>query len=400
MLLSYHIDFLYYLISLNTEYFTIIVGSKSATDVADFLDDRGDDITITEELFRAAAGNIRYGNEIMKLLRKQRREEVKVTAKVVLAAAENTGVGKEVIELLLERQPEDHVVTESVRRGAAQNLRYGIKIRELLVDYRTSQVAQRVVEALVQRSHDMDKRSRILAEQRDEFLRGSLSSTQTDLRTLESDESIRSYTLSGSNISGFDETEIEEGSSVYVDHLPDLSPPLDPELGISASYLPCTFSDALGCAKIYSIHDITAWIRHSISHFFSVGPPVKCVCIFCDKPGGQFYTPTIDDEIQNWYKRMFHISDHYACGALWIQARPDYFVLDHLAKIGGMTPDDYQEAIRYTERPAIDGLVDPEVESPAQLRERRERQRQARVYDDLEKEKRMLKRLAKNKERA
>lgn len=65
-----------------------------------------------------------------------------------------------------------------------------------------------------------------------------------------------------------------------------------------------------------------------------------------------------------------------------------------------MTPDDYQEAIRYTERPAIDGLVDPEVESPAQLRERRERQRQARVYDDLEKEKRMLKRLAKNKERA
>lgn len=264
MLLSYHIDFLYYLISLNTEYFTIIVGSKSATDVADFLDDRGDDITITEELFRAAAGNIRYGNEIMKLLRKQRREEVKVTAKVVLAAAENTGVGKEVIELLLERQPEDHVVTESVRRGAAQNLRYGIKIRELLVDYRTSQVAQRVVEALVQRSHDMDKRSRILAEQRDEFLRGSLSSTQTDLRTLESDESIRSYTLSGSNISGFDETEIEEGSSVYVDHLPDLSPPLDPELGISASYLPVPLVMLSGAQK--SIQSMTSQLGYDTAY--------------------------------------------------------------------------------------------------------------------------------------
>lgn len=161
-------------------------------------------------------------------------------------------------------------------------------------------------------------------------------------------------------------------------------------------YLPCTFSDAVGCGVVYGSNDKEVWIRHNTSHFFKVGPPAKCVCIFCD----DFESAEVDDRHQNWRNRMLHIAAHYAEGISFDQTRPDYFVLEHLEKYGAMTQDDYQEAIRYSERPFVDGLVDLNVESPAQLRERREMQIQARVHHDLGKEKRMMQKLAKNKEKA
>ncbi|KAM3560520.1 hypothetical protein ARSEF4850_003621 [Beauveria asiatica] len=78
-------------------------GIRNGKDVmALLLEQRGDEITITEEVVIAAMGNVWNGKEVMALLLEQRGDEITITEEVVIAAAENWGNGKEVMALLLE----------------------------------------------------------------------------------------------------------------------------------------------------------------------------------------------------------------------------------------------------------------------------------------------------------
>ena len=83
------------------------------------LDRRGDDIPITEEVVKAAAGNQESGNKVMTLLLDRRGDDIPITEEVVKAAARS----EKVMTLLLDRRGDDIPITEKVVKAAARNER-------------------------------------------------------------------------------------------------------------------------------------------------------------------------------------------------------------------------------------------------------------------------------------
>jgi hypothetical protein len=102
------------------------------------LNERGDQIKVTEAVVKAAAGNRENGEVVMELLLDQRGHQIEITEDVVKAAAWNRG-GKEVMELLLDRRGDEVQVTEDVVKAAAEN-RGGKEVMELLLDQRGDQI--------------------------------------------------------------------------------------------------------------------------------------------------------------------------------------------------------------------------------------------------------------------
>ncbi|KAI9661048.1 MAG: hypothetical protein M1821_009375 [Bathelium mastoideum] len=83
----------------------------------------GDEVSITEEVVKAAAGNGDNGQEIMKLLLEQRGDEVQITEEVVKAAARNGENGQEIMELLLEQRGNEVRITKELVIAAQKNER-------------------------------------------------------------------------------------------------------------------------------------------------------------------------------------------------------------------------------------------------------------------------------------
>jgi hypothetical protein len=102
------------------------------------LDQRGHQIEITEDVVKAAAGNQTKGKQVMDLLLDRLGHQIKITEDVVKVAAWNRG-GKEVMELLLDRRGDEVQVTEDVVKAAAEN-RGGKEVMELLLDQRGDQI--------------------------------------------------------------------------------------------------------------------------------------------------------------------------------------------------------------------------------------------------------------------
>ena len=84
------------------------------------LDRRGDQIQITEDVVKDAAGNSIQGKEVMALLLDRRDDQIQVTERVAEAAARNTGYGKEVMALLLDRRGDQIQITKHVVKAAAR----------------------------------------------------------------------------------------------------------------------------------------------------------------------------------------------------------------------------------------------------------------------------------------
>jgi hypothetical protein len=84
---------------------------------------------------------------------------------------------------------------------------------------------------------------------------------------------------------------------------------------------------------------------------------------------------------------MLHIGNHLQALDPYIKTRPDYFVLDYLREINLITPEDYNDAIGYTERPPCDGLVPYNFET-TRMKLNKDRSRQEQ--HDLEKERRQI----------
>ena len=99
------------------------------------LNERGDEVTITEWVVQAAAGNTGSGREIMELLLDRRGGQVDITEGVVQAAAGNTGSGREIMELLLDRRGGEVTITKGVVQAAAGNKQ---EIIELIHHYQSA----------------------------------------------------------------------------------------------------------------------------------------------------------------------------------------------------------------------------------------------------------------------
>ncbi|KAL6825835.1 hypothetical protein J3E69DRAFT_335140 [Trichoderma sp. SZMC 28015] len=99
------------------------------------LGQRGDQITITEDIVKAAAGN--ENKEVMALLFDRRGNQITVTEDIVKAAAGN--YQDDVMKLLFDRRGHEITITEEVIKAAASNL-FGKKVLALLLDRRGSQI--------------------------------------------------------------------------------------------------------------------------------------------------------------------------------------------------------------------------------------------------------------------
>ncbi|PKX98642.1 SPRY-domain-containing protein [Aspergillus novofumigatus IBT 16806] len=112
---------------------------QSSKVLALLLNERGDQIKVTEAVVKGAAGNRENGEEVMELLLDQRGHQIGITEDVVKAAAGNQTKGKEVMDLLLDRRGVEVPVTEDVVKAAAEN-RGGKEVMELLLDQRGDQI--------------------------------------------------------------------------------------------------------------------------------------------------------------------------------------------------------------------------------------------------------------------
>jgi tetratricopeptide (TPR) repeat protein len=116
------------------------VESRSVEVLALLLNQKGDQIQITEEVVKAAAENEKRGLEVMTLLLDQRGTQIQITEEVVKAAAGNSWSGLEVITLLFNQRGDQIPITEEVVKVAAGNLYSGPQIMKLLLDQRGDQI--------------------------------------------------------------------------------------------------------------------------------------------------------------------------------------------------------------------------------------------------------------------
>ncbi|GFF33211.1 vegetative incompatibility protein HET-E-1, partial [Aspergillus udagawae] len=85
------------------------------------LEQRGDQIQITEDVVTAAAGNESSGEDIMALLLKERGHQIQITEDILKAAAGNESSGEDIMALLLKQRGHQIQITEDVVKAAAKN---------------------------------------------------------------------------------------------------------------------------------------------------------------------------------------------------------------------------------------------------------------------------------------
>ncbi len=92
------------------------------------------DWRITEEVVtNAATAEHRKGELAMKVLLEQRHEEVRITEDALVVVAANCIRGKEILELLLDQCDHQVHITEKVLEAAAGNLSHGREILGLIL---------------------------------------------------------------------------------------------------------------------------------------------------------------------------------------------------------------------------------------------------------------------------
>jgi dephospho-CoA kinase len=125
----------------------LITGNFGEEVITLLLNKRGADVVVTEEVVIAAAANSNIGEKMMTLLFDKRGADVVVTEEIVKAAAANWGSGKEVMMLLFNKCGGDIVVTEEVVKAAAANWKSGKEVITLLLDKRGADIV--VTEGMV-----------------------------------------------------------------------------------------------------------------------------------------------------------------------------------------------------------------------------------------------------------
>ena len=99
-------------------------------------DRRGDALSVTKEIVKAAAGNWKIGTEMITLLFNRHGDTLSVTKEIVKAAAGNWKIRTEIMTLLFDRHRDALPITEEVVKAAARNLEIGTEIMTLLFNRR------------------------------------------------------------------------------------------------------------------------------------------------------------------------------------------------------------------------------------------------------------------------
>jgi Cdc6-like AAA superfamily ATPase len=111
--------------------------SGHGKEIIQLLFDRGvhrDQISMTEAVVQAAAGNLWEGEAILGLLFDRWGDQVPVTEAVVVAAVKNTARGEDVVRLLLDRRKSRVPVNNAVARAVQENHWNGNAIIGLVLD--------------------------------------------------------------------------------------------------------------------------------------------------------------------------------------------------------------------------------------------------------------------------
>ncbi|KAK8014864.1 hypothetical protein PG990_008160 [Apiospora arundinis] len=101
------------------------------------LDNRGEDVVITEEVAKAAQGGKSKAANAIALLLDRRGNQFDLTEEVTIARAGNSYYGEQVMTVLLNHRC---TVTEEVLKTTAGNIQYGRQIMKLLVAQRRGEV--------------------------------------------------------------------------------------------------------------------------------------------------------------------------------------------------------------------------------------------------------------------
>ncbi|UKZ79846.1 hypothetical protein TrVFT333_007609 [Trichoderma virens FT-333] len=105
------------------------------------LEKRGHEITVTENIIKAAVANCTEAEEITSLLLDRRGHEITVTEDIVKAAAANEGMFLNgMISLLFDRRGHEITVTEDIVKAAVANKENAQKIISLLLDRRGHEI--------------------------------------------------------------------------------------------------------------------------------------------------------------------------------------------------------------------------------------------------------------------
>ncbi|KAF5875955.1 putative het domain protein [Botrytis fragariae] len=111
------------------------------------LEQKKDNVKVTEEVVTAVARNWIDGYQILKLLFEKRDEEITITEKVLTAAVGNWDHGYRILELLFEKRDEEITITEKVLTATAGNPDNGYQIMKLLFEKRGEEI--KITEAMV-----------------------------------------------------------------------------------------------------------------------------------------------------------------------------------------------------------------------------------------------------------
>ena len=134
------------------------------------LKQRGEEITITEEVIKAAVGNEVSGGDITRLLFDKRGEEITITEEVIKAAVKNRKSGRDITRLLFDKRGEEITITEEVIKAAINNRMSGGDITRLLFDERGEEITitEEVVKTAVGNEITGEEITRLLFEKRGE----------------------------------------------------------------------------------------------------------------------------------------------------------------------------------------------------------------------------------------
>ncbi|OKL58633.1 hypothetical protein UA08_06123 [Talaromyces atroroseus] len=113
------------------------------------LEQRGDQIPITEEVVKAAVSNSAHGKDIITFLLEQRGDQILVTEDMIKAAVSNAICGKEIMMFLFEQRGDQIPITEEVVKAAVRTKEDGpsvvnnnrdIEIIAFLIEQRGDQI--------------------------------------------------------------------------------------------------------------------------------------------------------------------------------------------------------------------------------------------------------------------
>lgn len=157
---------------------------------------------------------------------------------------------------------------------------------------------------------------------------------------------------------------------------------------IRAPYQLMCECDWAHCYEIFQADEVEAWISHSFSHFGLAGPPPESKCTICN----------IAFDRDHWQERMEHINQHFvdeSTATYKPTLRPDFSLVKYFARIGAISSDEFDNAMRQYPPPRGSAKLLPlgSVYETEEMKLRAERD--SRVPDDLDQERRQIRNEAK-----